>query len=217
MVKKSRKDHSRSRSRDRNRHSKRSRSRSHSKKSKRSRSKSRDRDRDRKKRSNSRDKARDRHRDRKRSRSRSHSRSKRVRSKSREETRRRRDRSRTRSRSSRRDYSSTRKRERSPELTPEERDQRTVFCMQLSARIRPRDLEEFFSQVGKVRDVRLITDPRTKKSKGIAYIEFKDIESVALVDKIFNKFKLRKIKLSILSYLGYCINWSALTWSSYNC
>jgi RNA recognition motif-containing protein len=28
---------------------------------------------------------------------------------------------------------------------------RTVFCMQLAARIRPRDLEEFFSSVGKVR------------------------------------------------------------------
>lgn len=35
-------------------------------------------------------------------------------------------------------------------LTPEERDARTVFCMQLAARIRPRDLEEFFSAVGKV-------------------------------------------------------------------
>ncbi len=35
-------------------------------------------------------------------------------------------------------------------MTPEERDARTVFCMQLSARIRPRDLEEFFSSVGQV-------------------------------------------------------------------
>lgn len=38
----------------------------------------------------------------------------------------------------------------SPELNPEERDARTVFCMQLAARIRPRDLEDFFSAVGKV-------------------------------------------------------------------
>ncbi|KAI0987523.1 hypothetical protein GJ496_009157 [Pomphorhynchus laevis] len=68
----------------------------------------------------------------------------------------------------------------SPELTPEERDIRTVFCMQLSARIRPRDLEEFFSEVGKVKDVRLITDPRTKKSKGVAYVEFKEVPSVQL-------------------------------------
>ena len=36
------------------------------------------------------------------------------------------------------------------ELTPEERDARTVFCMQMSAKIRARDLEEFFSSVGKV-------------------------------------------------------------------
>jgi len=36
------------------------------------------------------------------------------------------------------------------ELTPEERDARTVFCMQLSQRVRARDLEEFFSSVGKV-------------------------------------------------------------------
>lgn len=55
---------------------------------------------------------------------------------------------------------------------------RTVFCMQLSNRIRPRDLEDFFIPCGKVRDVRLITDPRTKRSKGIAYIEFREVDSV---------------------------------------
>ena len=32
----------------------------------------------------------------------------------------------------------------------------------------------------KVRDVRLITDPRTKRSKGIAYVEFKEVDSVSL-------------------------------------
>ena len=37
-----------------------------------------------------------------------------------------------------------------PELTPEERDARTVVCMQLASRIRPEDLKEFFSSVGKV-------------------------------------------------------------------
>ncbi|BFZ19551.1 hypothetical protein BsWGS_22590 [Bradybaena similaris] len=52
--------------------------------------------------------------------------------------------------------------------------------MQLSARIRPRDLEEFFSAVGKIRDVRLIADNKTRRSKGICYVEFADIESVPL-------------------------------------
>ena len=50
--------------------------------------------------------------------------------------------------------------------------------MQLAASIRPRDLEEFFSRVGKVRDVRLITDPRTRRSKGVAYVEFRDLACV---------------------------------------
>ncbi|CAF4440577.1 unnamed protein product, partial [Rotaria magnacalcarata] len=70
------------------------------------------------------------------------------------------------------------RREKSPELTPEERDLRTVFCMQLAAQIRPRDLEEFFARVGKVRDVRLITDPRTRRSKGVAYVELRDLACV---------------------------------------
>lgn len=50
--------------------------------------------------------------------------------------------------------------------------------MQLAAMIRPRDLEEFFSRVGKVRDVRLITDPRTRRSKGVAYVELRDLACV---------------------------------------
>lgn len=66
-------------------------------------------------------------------------------------------------------------------MSEEDLDARTVFCMQLSQRIRARDLEEFFSSVGKVRDVRLITCNKTKRFKGIAYIEFRDPESVALV------------------------------------
>ncbi|KAL8177220.1 UNVERIFIED_CONTAM: putative RNA-binding protein 23, partial [Gekko kuhli] len=65
-------------------------------------------------------------------------------------------------------------------LSPEERDARTVFCMQLAARIRPRDLEDFFSAVGKVRDVRIISDRNSRRSKGIAYVEFCDIQSVPL-------------------------------------
>ncbi|XP_072259736.1 RNA-binding protein 39 isoform X1 [Pyxicephalus adspersus] len=81
---------------------------------------------------------------------------------------------------------SPQKKEKSPvrepidNLTPEERDARTVFCMQLAARIRPRDLEEFFSTVGKVRDVRMISDRNSRRSKGIAYVEFVDVSSVPL-------------------------------------
>ncbi|XP_055599472.1 RNA-binding protein 39 [Uranotaenia lowii] len=105
-----------------------------------------------------------------------------VRRRSRSRDRRRRSRSPRSFRRGRTPPNGVRYRDDSPreDLNAEERDARTVFCMQLSQRIRARDLEEFFSSVGKVRDVRLITCNKTKRFKGIAYIEFKDPESVAL-------------------------------------
>lgn len=65
--------------------------------------------------------------------------------------------------------------------------------MQLSQRIRARDLEDFFSAVGKVRDVRLITCNKTRRFKGIAYIEFRDPESVALVSFFIHIFWLIQV------------------------
>lgn len=53
--------------------------------------------------------------------------------------------------------------------------------MQLSQRVRARDVEEFFSAVGKIRDVKLIICNKTRRFKGICYVEFKDMESVPLV------------------------------------
>ncbi|XP_076172195.1 RNA-binding protein 39-like protein Caper isoform X1 [Ptiloglossa arizonensis] len=163
----------------------------------RSRSRSRDRrEKDRRDRDRDRDKDRDRDRDRDRRR-RSRSRDRRDRDRDRDndrDNRDRRDRDRDRDRRRKRSLTPiTLPRARPPfgkgvsplgirndELTPEERDARTVFCMQLSQRIRARDLEEFFSSVGKVQDVRLITCNKTRRFKGIAYVEFKDPESVTL-------------------------------------
>ena len=80
-------------------------------------------------------------------------------------------------------------------LTPEERDARTVFCMQLAARIRPRDLEEFSSRVGKVRDVRMISDRNSRRSKGIAYVEFVDVSSVPLTIQFSSIQSLSRVQL----------------------
>ena len=43
------------------------------------------------------------------------------------------------------------------------------------------------SSVGKVRDAKLIVCNKTRRFKGIAYVEFKDLESVPLVS-YFNLF-----------------------------
>lgn len=134
-----------------------------------------------KKRSRSKERKRSREKKRSRSRSRKHRSRSRERHRSRERGRYRDHRIRKRSRSK-----SPVRKEKSPvrqpidNLSPEERDARTVFCMQLAARIRPRDLEDFFSAVGKVRDVRIISDRNSRRSKGIAYIEFVEASSVPL-------------------------------------
>ncbi|CAG9771168.1 unnamed protein product [Ceutorhynchus assimilis] len=190
-------------SRSRSRATRDGKKRSRSREIKGSRDRRRTRSRDRKSRSRDR-RSKSRSRDRRRSRSRNGSRSRDRRDRPRRRSRDRRTRSRdrrsrskdTRAKSKERKKSTSplrppfRKATRSPlglrgqspleELSSEERDARTVFCMQLSQRIRARDLEEFFSSVGKVRDVRMIVCNKTRRFKGIAYIEFKDPESVAL-------------------------------------
>lgn len=66
-----------------------------------------------------------------------------------------------------------------PEADPE-RDQRTVFAFQISLKADERDVYEFFSRAGKVRDVRLIMDRNSRRSKGVGYIEFYDAMSVPM-------------------------------------
>ena len=62
--------------------------------------------------------------------------------------------------------------------------------MQLSQRVRARDVEDFMSSVGKVRDVKLIVCNKTRRFKGIAYVEFKDLESVPLALGLSGKHSL---------------------------
>merc|ERR1719322_142065 len=143
--------------------------------------------------------SRDRSRDRRRSRSldryrrsRSRDRYRRSRSRDRRRSRERREKSRSKERprgpispirgGTNSEFHIRNVRSNSPDLplTPEERDARTIFCMQLSQRVRARDVEDFFSSVGKVRDVKLIVCNKTRRFKGIAYVEFKDLESVPL-------------------------------------
>lgn len=63
--------------------------------------------------------------------------------------------------------------------SPSGRLDRTICATQLAARMRSKELMEFFQRrVGGVREVRIVKDQRTGVSKGIAYVEFWDVESV---------------------------------------
>ena len=53
------------------------------------------------------------------------------------------------------------------------------MCMQLAAYVGPKELEDFFQQVGQVKEVKMIADKNSRRSKGIAYVEFHHEDSVA--------------------------------------
>jgi len=86
-----------------------------------------------------------------------------------------RTRSRTRSRSPR---NMSEDRVEKPEISEADRDRRTVFVMQLSAKLRDSELRDFFSKAGKVSDVKIIADRNSRRSKGVGYVEFEDEASV---------------------------------------
>ncbi|KAK6845469.1 rna-binding rsd1 [Apiospora arundinis] len=63
-------------------------------------------------------------------------------------------------------------------LTEDERDRRTVFVQQLAARLRTRELKEFFEKVGPVNEAQIVKDRISGRSKGVGYVEFKAEDSV---------------------------------------
>jgi len=66
-----------------------------------------------------------------------------------------------------------------PELNEEEHEMRSVFVAQLAARVDDRALKAFFElRCGKVYEAKVITDRISRRSKGVGYVEFVDIESV---------------------------------------
>ncbi|TYJ47599.1 hypothetical protein E1A91_A01G002000v1 [Gossypium mustelinum] len=165
---------------DRQRSSREHRSKDRNREDRNGREREKERDRDRKERDRESERDRERERERERSR-RSRSRSEREPDKSRDMEFREREKEREpreRDRGSRR-YKDKKEDAAEAEVDPE-RDQRTVFAYQISLKASERDVYEFFSRAGKVRDVRLIMDRNSRRSKGVGYIEFYDVMSVPM-------------------------------------
>ncbi|XXG86279.1 hypothetical protein AAC387_Pa11g1202 [Persea americana] len=110
-----------------------------------------------------RDKVAERDRDREKSRDRNREKSRDMELRERERERELKDRDRDRDG---RRYKDKKEEVAEPEADPE-RDQRTVFAFQICLKADERDVYEFFSRAGKVRDVRLIMDRNSRRSKGV--------------------------------------------------
>jgi len=67
-----------------------------------------------------------------------------------------------------------------------QRDDCTILVYRLHLDAREKDIFKFFaeSNIGRVNDIKVIRDPRTSKSKGAAYVEFENQESVVLASAL---------------------------------
>ncbi|KAE8773737.1 alternative splicing regulator [Hordeum vulgare] len=88
----------------------------------------------------------------------------------------RRARSRSRSRSRSRNRNRSRSRSRSRDKDQVRNPGNNLYVTGLSIRTQETDLEKFFSKEGKVKDCRVVTDPRTKESRGFAFVTMENVE-----------------------------------------
>jgi RNA recognition motif-containing protein len=73
----------------------------------------------------------------------------------------------------------------------------TIFVGNLSPDTREGDLRELFSQYGKVRSLKLVTDVFTGKCRGIGFIEMEGHEARAAMAALNGKtFKDRALKVN---------------------
>lgn len=62
---------------------------------------------------------------------------------------------------------------------PEDKSKRIVFAYNIPVNATMDELYKFFGRAGRVKDIRLISDRHTKRSKGMGYIEFESEVSVS--------------------------------------
>lgn len=58
------------------------------------------------------------------------------------------------------------------------KDQRTIFVSQLVKKVTEKNLENFFNQIGEVRNIIMLRDKITGHHKGFAYVEMADLDSI---------------------------------------
>lgn len=58
------------------------------------------------------------------------------------------------------------------------KDQRTIFVSQLTKKVDEKNLEDFFNQIGKVKNIIMIRDKFTGQHKGFAYVEMEDLDTI---------------------------------------
>ena len=105
----------------------------------------------------------------------------------------RRGRSRSRSRSRSRNRSRSRSKDKDDVRNPGN----NLYVTGLSTRTQETDLEKFFSKEGKVKDCRVVIDPRTKESRGFAFVTMENVEDARRCIKYLHRTVLEGRLISV--------------------
>lgn len=90
-----------------------------------------------------------------------------------------------------------------PVLTEDERDRRTVFVQQLAARLRTRELKEFFEKVGPVNEAQIVKDRISGRSKGCVIRPLPPLPLATLLTARVTELAMLNSKTKILSLLPF--------------
>ncbi|XP_078445784.1 uncharacterized protein LOC144714863 isoform X2 [Wolffia australiana] len=76
----------------------------------------------------------------------------------------------------------------SDHLANQDKDQRTIFAYQINLMANERDVYEFFSRAGKVRDVHLISEHNNWRPGRVGYVEFANVMSIPIAIALSGEF-----------------------------
>jgi len=94
-------------------------------------------------------------------------------------------------------------------LTDEERDKRSIVVLRMKRDTTPEDLFTLFSIFGHIRDIQILVDQFTRRSKGVAFVEFWEKEAVMPaiamngLDKFGTKLEVKPKSLDDLSEIEF--------------
>ncbi|KQJ98089.1 hypothetical protein BRADI_3g34860v3 [Brachypodium distachyon] len=109
----------------------------------------------------------------------------------------------------------SRSRDRSPSRDKSEDDLRNpgnnLYVTGLSTRVTEAELEKFFSTEGKVKNCHVVLDPRTKESRGFAFVSMDTVEDARRCIKRLHRTVLEG-RLVTVEKFAWCSTASTSTW-----
>lgn len=102
----------------------------------------------------------------------------------------------------------SRSRSRSRDSSDVENPGNNLYVTGLSALVTKRDLEKHFSSEGKVEDIHLVVDPRTRESRGFGFVAMSSLEEAERCIKYLDRSVLEGRVITVEKILwqqGSCV------------